>query len=72
MYSITSSLVVTVLLPAAFTIIAGAGTKYEPNWESLDTRPLPTWFDEGKIGLMMLWGVFSVPGEFNEGNIGLM
>jgi len=35
--------------------------RYEPNWESLDTRPLPKWFDEAKIGIYIHWGVFSVP-----------
>lgn len=35
--------------------------KYEPNWSSLDTRPLPSWYDESKIGIFLHWGVFSVP-----------
>lgn len=39
--------------------------KYEPNWESLDSRPLPSWFDEAKIGIFLHWGVFSVP-SFNS------
>ena len=24
--------------------------KYKPNWESLDSRPLPKWYDEAKVG----------------------
>ncbi|KAJ8667982.1 hypothetical protein QAD02_009645 [Eretmocerus hayati] len=40
--------------------------KYEPNWESLDSRPLPTWFDEDKIGIFIHWGVFSVPSFGSE------
>lgn len=24
--------------------------KYKPNWESLDSRPLPQWYDEAKVG----------------------
>jgi len=36
-------------------------THYEPNWKSLDARPLPTWYDEDKIGIFLHWGVFSVP-----------
>jgi len=35
--------------------------RYEPNWKSLDARPLPKWFDEAKIGIFLHWGVFSVP-----------
>ena len=32
---------------------------YEPNWKSLDSRPLPSWYDEAKIGIFIHWGVFS-------------
>jgi len=35
---------------------------YEPNWESLDQRPNPGWFDDDKIGIFIHWSVFSVPG----------
>lgn len=35
---------------------------YEPNWESLDSRPLPSWYDDAKFGIFIHWGVFSVPG----------
>ena len=24
--------------------------QYTPDWNSLDSRPLPTWYDEAKIG----------------------
>src|ERR1035437_9652285 len=37
------------------------GTKYEPTWESLDSRPNPAWFDDDKIGIFVSWGVYSVP-----------
>lgn len=35
---------------------------YEPTWESLDSRPLPEWFDRDKIGVFVHWGPYSVPG----------
>jgi len=35
--------------------------KYEANWASLDKRPTPAWFDEGKFGIFIHWGVYSVP-----------
>ncbi|KAH1001873.1 hypothetical protein HUJ04_005832 [Dendroctonus ponderosae] len=41
-------------------------TKYEPNWKSLDKRPLPDWFDKAKIGIFLHWGVFSVPSFGSE------
>lgn len=24
--------------------------KYQPTWESLDSRPLPQWYDDAKVG----------------------
>uniref|UniRef100_A0A1I8HZT9 alpha-L-fucosidase n=2 Tax=Macrostomum lignano TaxID=282301 RepID=A0A1I8HZT9_9PLAT len=43
-----------------------AAARYEPNWQSLDSRPLPGWYDQAKIGVFIHWGVFSVPGFGNE------
>ena len=34
---------------------------YEPNWESLETHPTPEWFEDGKFGIFIHWGVYSVP-----------
>lgn len=36
---------------------------YFPNWPSLDSRPLPKWYDAAKIGIFIHWGVFSVHGK---------
>ncbi|OXA51892.1 Alpha-L-fucosidase [Folsomia candida] len=35
---------------------------YFPNWPSLDSRLLPKWYDESKIGIFIHWGVFSALG----------
>ena len=40
--------------------------KYEPNWDSLDKRPLPSWYDDVKFGIFIHWGVFSVPSFGSE------
>jgi alpha-L-fucosidase len=40
--------------------------KYSPDWDSLDSRPLPVWYDEAKIGVFMHWGPYSVPGVGSE------
>lgn len=42
--------------------------KYRPSWESLDTRPNPSWYDEGKLGIFIHWGVYSVPSNVERGN----
>ncbi len=34
---------------------------YEATWESLDTRPNPTWFTDAKFGIFIHWGVYAVP-----------
>lgn len=39
---------------------------YKPNWDSLDKRPLPKWYDDAKIGIFIHWGVFSVPSFGSE------
>ena len=40
--------------------------RYTPDWESLDSRPLPSWYDEAKFGIFIHWGVFSVPSFGSE------
>ena len=35
--------------------------KYEPNWESLDSRPTAGWFEDAKFGIFIHWGPYSVP-----------
>jgi len=34
---------------------------YEPTWESISTRPVPTWFRTMKFGIFIHWGVYAVP-----------
>ena len=28
---------------------------YSPDWSSLDSRPLPKWYDEAKFGIFINW-----------------
>ncbi len=41
---------------------------YQPQWESLDTRPTPQWFKDSKFGIFIHWGVYAVPGWSTKGN----
>jgi alpha-L-fucosidase len=34
---------------------------YQPTWESIDKRPTPAWFTNAKFGIIIHWGVYSVP-----------
>ena len=44
--------------------------KYEPDWKSIDSRPVPPWFEDAKFGIFIHWGLFSVPSWGpTEGNV---
>ncbi|CAB3384159.1 Hypothetical predicted protein [Cloeon dipterum] len=53
-------------LALLLSLLGVAAANYEPTWDSIDSRPLPEWFDEAKIGIFVHWGVFSVPGFGSE------
>lgn len=50
-----------ILSEKGFNAAVDQNAKYEPTWESIDSRPLPAWYDEAKVGIFIHWGVFSVP-----------
>jgi alpha-L-fucosidase len=35
--------------------------RYENNWQSLNSRPVPGWFEDAKLGIFIHWGLYSVP-----------
>ena len=52
------------ILLIAFTLsltLLAHGQKYDSSWTSLDSRPIPTWFEDAKFGIFIHWGVYSVP-----------
>ncbi|KAK8813235.1 hypothetical protein WA158_002827 [Blastocystis sp. Blastoise] len=49
-----------------FLLFAVLALAYDPTWESVDSRPLPSWFDEAKLGIFIHWSVFSVPAFKSE------
>jgi len=43
------------------TLVAkGEELPYDGSWESLQKMPVPAWFDDGKIGIFIHWGPYSV------------
>lgn len=44
-----------------------AQEKYQANWESLESRKNPQWFQDAKFGIFIHWGLYSVPGYSNKG-----
>lgn len=58
-----------IVLPALLFLSFYAGAQhYEPTWESLDKRPVPQWFTDGKFGIFIHWGVYSVPAYTTKGS----
>ncbi|XP_044192196.1 tissue alpha-L-fucosidase-like [Thunnus albacares] len=59
------------MLALTLVVFVGAlasltAARYTADWTSLDARPLPSWYDEAKVGIFIHWGVFSVPGFDSE------
>ena len=52
---------------AACTVEAQQPKPYDGSWESLQTMPVPAWFDDGKIGIFIHWGPYSVIGHRKGG-----
>ena len=44
-----------------FAAIFATAQKYQPTWESIDSRPVPGWFEDVKFGIFIHWGVYAVP-----------
>lgn len=40
---------------------------YDGSWESLRQMSVPAWFDDGKIGIFITWGPYSVIGSCKNG-----
>ena len=34
---------------------------YQANWESINSRPTPEWFQDIKFGIFIHWGIYAVP-----------
>ncbi|WP_319592168.1 alpha-L-fucosidase [uncultured Draconibacterium sp.] len=51
------------LLPFSFSLLItiSYAQKYDANWKSIDSRPVPQWFEDVKFGIFIHWGVYSVP-----------
>jgi len=50
------------LLLLLFPLLVPAQERvYTPDWESIDSRPIPSWFPQAKFGIFIHWGLYSVP-----------
>jgi alpha-L-fucosidase len=48
--------------------VDGAVSKgpFAPNWKSLEHFTVPAWYEDGKFGIFIHWGLYSVPAFGNE------
>lgn len=44
-----------------FLLAPCSRARYTPDWKSLDTRRPPAWFAEAKFGIIVHWGLYSIP-----------
>lgn len=54
------SLLALPLVLGASSLFASPAKPYDGTWESLQKMPVPRWFDDGKIGIFIHWGPYSV------------
>jgi Alpha-L-fucosidase len=52
--------------PAEGALVRSSSAETTPSWDELDARPLPTWYDQAKLGIFIHWGVFAVPSYGSE------
>jgi alpha-L-fucosidase len=62
-------LLLSIVATAAYA--ASPMQRYQPEWDSIDSRPTPEWWTDAKFGVFIHWGVYSVPsfapkGEYAE------
>ncbi len=53
--------VIIAFIVASLVCTSLAQQKYQADWESIDSRPVPEWFSDAKFGIFLHWGLYSVP-----------
>jgi alpha-L-fucosidase len=53
--------IISLTIAVFFCFHIASAQHFEPNWESLNTRKMPEWFQQDKFGIFIHWGVYSVP-----------
>jgi alpha-L-fucosidase len=60
--ALVSGVALTLLtVPAVAAAEEDRPDDYEPTVESLESHPVPEWFDDAKFGIFIHWGAYSVP-----------
>jgi len=56
------------IVATLLSVTVSRAQTYTPDWESLDKRPVPSWFSNDKFGIFIHWGMYAVPGYTAKGN----
>ena len=67
MKKVLRSIKIGVLFSVAL-LSKSSAQNYQPDWESLDKRPVPQWYTQAKFGIFIHWGVYAVPGWSPKGD----
>ena len=59
--SVAAAAAVAFISSALLSLAQAQDKHYEPTIASLDTHPLPAWYDDAKLGIFIHWGLYSVP-----------
>lgn len=49
------------LIMLSFLPGGSSAQQFQPDWNSLDKRPVPEWWKEVKFGIFIHWGLYAVP-----------
>uniref|UniRef100_UPI0032177864 alpha-L-fucosidase n=1 Tax=uncultured Draconibacterium sp. TaxID=1573823 RepID=UPI0032177864 len=52
---------ILVVLLVVFATQTVFSQRYKNNWKSIDSRPVPQWFEDVKFGIFIHWGLYAVP-----------
>lgn len=49
-----------------FSYLQVLSAEVTDDWDDIDNRVVPAWYDKAKVGIFVHWGLFAVPGYDNE------
>lgn len=53
-----SAILILFFLAGIFNV---SSQPYQSTWESIDSRSVPSWFEDARFGIFIHWGLYSVP-----------
>ena len=64
----SNKILLTVSLMISMIMSDSYAQKYAADWASIDSRPVPSWYEDAKFGIFIHWGVYSVPSWAPKGS----